>query len=160
MNDQEANYQLHESRVFGAAPAAVYRAFVDPRLLAAWYPRAGWSMPPEEIEIDPRPGGTLRYVLVSTRDPARRVVRSAEISDAQEGSLLAWTKDPSSRRIPRQGAPARSVQVEFRPESHRRTCLVLREGPVSEAVEIDARECWNCSFSRLDRVLAELSVVR
>ena len=110
MNDQDAIYQLHESRIFGATPAAVYHAFVDPRLLAAWYPRAGWSMPPEEVEIDPRPGGTLRYVLVSTRDPARRVVRSAEISDAQEGSLLAWTKEPSSGRIPRQGAPARSVQ--------------------------------------------------
>ena len=160
MNDQEAIYQLHETRIFGATPAAVYRAFVDPRLLAAWYPRAGWSMPPQDVEIDPRPGGRLRYVLVSTRDPARRAVRSAEFSDAQEGSFLAWTKEPSSGGAAGEGAPARRVQVEFCPESHGRTCLVLREGPLSEAVEIDARECWNCSFSRLDRVLAELSVVR
>ena len=160
MNDQRAIYQLHESRLFGATPAAVYHAFVDPRLLAAWYPRAGWSMPPEEVEIDPRPGGRLRYVLVSTHDPARRTVRSAEISDAQEGSFLAWMKEPLPGSIARERTPARRVQVEFRPESHGRTCLVLREGPLTEAAEIDARECWNCSFSRLDRVLAELSVVR
>src|SRR5215469_3173939 len=111
MNDQEAIYQLHETRIFGATPAAVYRAFVDPRLLAAWYPRAGWSMPPQDIEIDPRPGGRLRYVLVSTRDPARRAVRSAEFSDAQEGSFLAWTKEPSSGGAAGEGAPARRVQV-------------------------------------------------
>ena len=160
MNDQDAIYQLHESRIFGATPAAVYHAFVDPRLLAAWYPRAGWSVPPEEVEIDPRPGGTLRYVLVSTRDPARRAVRSAEFSDAQEGSFLAWTKGPSLGDTAGGRAPARRVEVDFRPESHGRTCLVLREGPLSEEAEIDARECWNCSFSRLDRVLAELSVVR
>jgi len=160
MNAQEFSYQLHESRIFGATPAAVYRAFIDPHLLAAWYPRAGWSMPPEEVEIDPRPGGRLRYVLVSTHDPARRAVRSAEISDAQEGRSLAWTKESSPGSVAEERAPARRVQVEFRPESHGRTCLVLREAPLSEAAEIDARECWNCSFSRLDRVLAELSVVR
>jgi uncharacterized protein YndB with AHSA1/START domain len=160
MNAQGFTYQLHESRIFGATPAAVYRAFVDPLLLAAWYPRAGWSMPPEEVEIDPRPGGRLRYVLVSTRDPARRAVRSAEISDSQEGSFLAWTKEPLSGSIAGERVPARRVRVEFRPESHGRTCLVLREGPLSEAAEIDARECWNCSFSRLDRVLADMTVLR
>lgn len=160
MTDQEASYQLHLSRIFGATPAAVYRAFVEPRLLAAWYPRAGWSMPAQEVEIDPRPGGRLRYALVSTHDPAKRTVRSAEFSEAQEDRLLAWTKEPWSGGTGEGATPARSVQVEFLPESHGRTDLVLREGPLSEAAEADARDCWNCSFSRLDRVLADMTVSR
>jgi len=157
MTDQEVTYQLNLSRIFGVTPPAVYRAFVDPRLLAVWFPRSGWSMPPQQAEIDPRPGGRLRYVLVSTHEPAGHVVRSAEFSDVQEDRLLAWTWESSGRRAG-EAAPAHTVQVEFFPESHRTTRLELCECPFSEAAEIDARECWNCAFGRLDRALADATV--
>ena len=158
--NQEASYQLNLSRIFGVAPRAVYRAFVEPDLLAAWFPRAGWSMPPEQAEIDPRPGGRMRYVLVSTHDPVQRMVSSAKFSSADEDRLLAWTKEPSSAGSARQAPAARSVQVELVPEPHGTTRLELREGPFSEAAEIDARECWNCAFGRLDRALADITVSR
>jgi uncharacterized protein YndB with AHSA1/START domain len=153
-----ARYQLNLSRIFGVAPSGVYRAFVEPGLLAAWFPRAGWSMPPGQAEIDPRPGGRLRYVMVSTHDPQRRIVRSAKFSDADEDRLLAWTQEPSSDGTARPPRAGRTVQVELVPESHGTTRLELREGPFSEAAEIDARECWNCAFGRLDRALAEVAV--
>jgi uncharacterized protein YndB with AHSA1/START domain len=158
--NQEASYQLNLSRIFGVGPSAVYRAFVDPGLLAAWFPRAGWSMPPDQAEIDPRPGGRLRYVLVSTHEPVQRVVRSGHFSKADEDRLLAWTKEPSSPGNARQARAARTVHVELLPESHGTTRLELREGPFSEAEEIDARECWNCAFGRLDRALADITVTR
>lgn len=153
-----ASYQLNMSRIFGVAPPGVYRAFVEPGLLAAWFPRAGWSMPPEQAEIDPRPGGSLRYVMVSTHEPERRIVKSARFSDADEDRLLAWTKDRAPSGVPRQASAARTVRVEFFPESHRTTRLELREGPFSEVTETEARECWNCAFGRLDRALAEVAV--
>jgi uncharacterized protein YndB with AHSA1/START domain len=158
--NQQASYQLNMSRIFGVVPSALYRAFIEPGLLAAWFPRTGWAMPSEQAEIDPRPGGKLRYVLVSTHDPVQRIVKFAQFSDAEEGRLLAWTKDPAPGGVPRQASAARTVQVEFFPESHRTTRLELREGPFSEAGEIDARECWNCAFGRLDRALAEVIVGR
>jgi uncharacterized protein YndB with AHSA1/START domain len=158
--NQQASYQLNMSRIFGVVPPALYRAFIEPGLLAAWFPRAGWSMPTEQAKIDPRPGGRLRYVLVSTHDPVQRVVRSAQFSDVQEDRLLAWTKERSSQVVPRQGSAARTVRVELVPESHGTTRLELREAPFSEAAEIDARECWNCAFGRLDRALAEVTVGR
>jgi uncharacterized protein YndB with AHSA1/START domain len=158
MNDQEVTYQLNVSRIFGAMPPAVYRAFVEPRLLAVWFPRSGWSMPPEQAEIDPRPGGRLRYVLVSTHEPVGHIVRSAEFSAAQEDRLLAWTWESSSGRGAGAAVPAHTVEVEFLPEPHRTTRLELREEPFSEAAEIDARECWNCAFGRLDRALAHVTV--
>ena len=158
MNDQEVTYQLNLSRIFGVAPPAVYRAFVEPRLLAVWFPRSGWSMPPQQAEIDPRPGGRLRYVLVSTHEPVGHIVRSAKFSDAQEDRMLAWTWESSSGGRAGGGAPAHAVEVEFFPESHGCTRLELREGPFSEAAEIDARECWNCAFGRLDRALAGIAV--
>jgi uncharacterized protein YndB with AHSA1/START domain len=156
----QASYQLNMSRIFGVVPSALYRAFIEPRLLAAWFPRTGWSIPAEQVEIDPRPGGGLRYVLVSTHDPLQRIVKSARFTGAEENRLLAWTKEPSPGGVPRQRSSARTVQVELFPESHRTTRLELREGPFSEAAEIDARDCWNCAFGRLDRALADITVSR
>jgi len=158
--NREASYQLNLSRIFGVAPPGVYHAFVEPRLLAAWFPRAGWLMPPDQAEIDPRPGGRLRYVLVSTHDPVRRIVRSATFSGADEDRLLAWTREPSSDGIARPAHAGRTVEIELAPESHGTTRLELRESPFSEAAEIDARECWNCAFGRLDRALADLTISR
>jgi uncharacterized protein YndB with AHSA1/START domain len=156
----QASYQLNMSRIFGVVPSALYRAFIEPGLLGAWFPRSGWSMPAGQAEIDPRPGGMLRYVLVGTHDPLQRMVKSARFSAAQEDRMLAWTKEPSPGGVPRQRSAARTVQVELFPESHRTTRLELREGPFSEAAEIDARDCWNCAFGRLDRALAEVAVGR
>jgi uncharacterized protein YndB with AHSA1/START domain len=158
--NQQASYQLNLSRIFGVVPSAVYRAFIEPGLLAAWFPRAGWSIPPEQAEIDPRPGGRLRYVMVSMHDPVQRSVRSAEFSAADEDRLLAWTQVRSPGGAARQARAARTVHVEFFPESHGTTRLELREGPFSEAAEMDARECWNCAFGRLDRALADVTVSR
>lgn len=157
MNDQQAKCQLNMSRIFGAVPSAVYRAFVEPRLLAAWFPRSGWSMPPGQAEIDPRPGGWLRYVLVSTHDPVGRIVKSAKFSEVKIDRLLAWTKE-SSGGVAGEAAPAQTVLVEFLPEPHGTTRLELREEPLSETAEIEARECWNIAFGRLDRALAGTTV--
>jgi uncharacterized protein YndB with AHSA1/START domain len=158
--NQQAHYQLNMSRIFGVVPSALYRAFIEPGLLAAWFPRVGWSIPTEQAEIDPRPGGRLRYVLVSTHDPVQRIVKSAEFSDTEEDRLLAWRKEPSLEGVAGQASVARTVRVEFFPESHGTTRLELRERPFSEAAEIDARECWNCAFGRLDRALADIAVAR
>jgi len=154
MNAQEASYLLYMSRIFGADPSAVYRAFVEPGLLAAWFPRAGWSMPAQQVEIDPRPGGRLRYVMVSTHDLDLRTVRSAEFTDARPDRLLAWTYESSGGQAP-EARPARTMHVQFFPEPHRTTRLELHEGPFSEAAEIDARACWDSAFSRLDWVLED-----
>jgi len=158
MNDHEVTYQLNMSRIFGVTPPGVYRAFIEPRLLAVWFPRSGWSMPPQQAEIDPRPGGKLRYVLVSTHEPGGHMARSAEFSAVREDRLLAWRWESSPGGRAGDAAQAHTVEVEFFPESHGTTRLELREEPFSEAAEIDARECWNCAFGRLDRALAHVAV--
>jgi uncharacterized protein YndB with AHSA1/START domain len=158
MNDREVSYQLCISRIFGVTPPAVYHAFLEPALLAEWFPRSGWSMPPQQAQIDPRPGGRLRYVLVSTHDPVGHIVRSGQFSDAREDRLLAWTWDRPSGGESAEARPAHTVEVEFFPEPHGTTRLELCEEPFSEAAEADARECWNCAFGRLDRVLGGITV--
>lgn len=49
------------SRIVEAQPATVYRAFVDPKALAAWLPPQGMKAQVEAF--DPRPGGAFRITL-------------------------------------------------------------------------------------------------
>ncbi|MFC7879829.1 SRPBCC family protein [Isoptericola sp. NPDC057391] len=48
-------------RRFAAPAAAVWRVFTEPELIARWW--AGKRGTVTSIEIDPRPGGTYRYVM-------------------------------------------------------------------------------------------------
>ena len=67
-----AKEEITLSRVFGAPPELVYRAFVDPDQLCLWFGPEGLSVPCESVQIDARPGGFQRFVLVDNADPAMR----------------------------------------------------------------------------------------
>jgi len=155
MSQREPSYQLNVSRIFTAPPQAVYRAFVSPGLLAEWLAPAGWSVQPEQVEIDARPGGRLRYTVTSMRDPARRIVTSAVFEEVEAGRLLAWSAEV--RPEPSALETAGAVRVELFDQPGGTTRLELRAGPYTEAGEIEAREFWNLASGRLDVVLEHLS---
>ena len=56
---------LVTTRIYDAPREAVYRAWIDPKQLARWYPPEGFTSP--RCEIDARPGGVFR---VDMRAPA------------------------------------------------------------------------------------------
>jgi uncharacterized protein YndB with AHSA1/START domain len=155
MSEREPSYQLNVSRIFTAPPRAVYRAFVSPELLADWLPPAGWSVRPEQVEIDARPGGRLRYTVTDTHDAAHRIVTSAVFEEAADGRLLAWSEEV--RPEPAAMETAGMVRVELHEEPGGVTRLELRAGPYTEAGEIEAREFWNLASGRLDLVLERTS---
>ncbi|HXW43459.1 MAG TPA: SRPBCC domain-containing protein [Streptosporangiaceae bacterium] len=155
MSEREPSYELNVSRIFTAPPRAVYLAFVSADLLAEWLPPAGWSAQREQVEIDARPGGRLRYTVTSTRDAARRIVTSAVFDEVEEGRLLAWSEEV--RPEPAALEAAEAVRVELHEEPGGSTRLELRAGPYTEAGEIEAREFWNLASGRLDLVLEHSS---
>lgn len=61
--------------VVPAAPEAVFAHFVEPGPFARWFVVDGHTTPPEEIRLDPRPGGAVSGVMVAddgtTRIPFR-----------------------------------------------------------------------------------------
>jgi uncharacterized protein YndB with AHSA1/START domain len=58
--------ELDIVRVFDAPREAVWRAWTDPDQLAAWWGPAGMHSPRELIEMDVRPGGVFRVVMVQS----------------------------------------------------------------------------------------------
>lgn len=59
---QEKQFTI--TRVFDAPREAVWRAWTDPDETAHWWHPRGITSPREHVEMDVRPGGTYRYVMI------------------------------------------------------------------------------------------------
>jgi uncharacterized protein YndB with AHSA1/START domain len=145
---QAAKEQITFSRVFDASPELVYRAFVDPDQLCLWFGPEGFSVPCESVQIDARPGGFQRFVLVSDTDPEIRSRVDATFAEVVENELLAGHQEiegtPGSRIM---------LRLEFQPEAHGKTRLDLRQGPFTAERGEDTKTGWESSFVRLDSLL-------
>jgi uncharacterized protein YndB with AHSA1/START domain len=83
------------SRVIGAPPAAVYRAYLDPDAVAAWLPPG--TMRGIVHEFDPREGGAFSMSLVYPEDDRRG--KTDAVTDTFKGRfarlipdrLIVWT---------------------------------------------------------------------
>jgi uncharacterized protein YndB with AHSA1/START domain len=133
------------TRVFDAPRPLVYRAFVDPDQLAAWFGPAGWSVPRETIEIEPKPGGMQRFTMVNDEDPSLTSPVNATFVEIVENELIVGEEEF-------QGVVMR-MRVSFHDEEGGRTRLELRQGPYTPEIEGNAREGWGTSFDKLERFL-------
>lgn len=146
-------YELAISRIFDAPREVVYQAFVDPDQIAQWFGPVGFTVPRESVEVDPKPGGYHRLVMVSSADPAVRSQVSATLTEVVENELLVG--EQTALGVPGfEGPVTMFLRVEFYDEGHGRTRIELRQGPYSQPLEADAREGWNSSFGKLDELLA------
>jgi uncharacterized protein YndB with AHSA1/START domain len=143
-----AKEEITLSRVFDASPELVYRAFVDPDQLCLWFGPEGFSVPCESVQIDARPGGFQRFVLVDDADPAMRTQVDATFAEVVENELLAGHQEI-------EGTPGTRVmlRLEFHPEAPGRTRLNLRQGPFPEERGEVTKAGWESSFVRLDSLL-------
>ncbi len=129
------------TRSFDAPRDLVYRAFVDPNQLYAWFGPVGWSVPRESVTIDARVGGHQRFVMVNDHDPSLHSSVDATFTEVIENELLVGTQE------------ALSLRIEFHDEGGR-TRLVLRKGPYTAEIAASAGPGWESSFTKLDRLLA------
>lgn len=73
------------SREFAAARELVFDAYTKPELLRRWFGPHGWSL--VECDIDLRPGGAWRYVVVGP-DDARMVLHGSYLEIARPERLV------------------------------------------------------------------------
>jgi uncharacterized protein YndB with AHSA1/START domain len=145
---EAAKEEITLSRIFDASPELVYRAFVDADQLCLWFGPQGFSVPCESVQIDARPGGFQRFVLVSDADPAIRSRVDATFAEVVENELLAGHQEL-------EGAPGSRVmlRLEFHQEADGKTRLDLRQGPFAESSGEITKTGWQDSFVRLDSLL-------
>jgi uncharacterized protein YndB with AHSA1/START domain len=140
------------SRIFDAPRELVYRMFVDPDQLCQWFGPVGYSVPYESVEIDARPGGFQRLVMVNDDDPADRSSIDATFSEVVENELLVGHQDVEG--IPGTTGTVRfRLRLEFHEEPGGKTRLELRQGPFTEQMGSDTKAGWESSFTKLDSLL-------
>ncbi|HEY8546032.1 MAG TPA: SRPBCC domain-containing protein [Acidimicrobiales bacterium] len=149
MTDLTPTVELHLSRTFAAPRELVFAAFVEPALLARWFGPEGWSVDPESIDIDPRPGGNYHLTLVDDSDPARRSPTNAKFTDIVENECIASEETWDAPGI---GPTEMHLIVEFADDGDG-TRLTLRQGPYTPRIARMAQEGWERSFATLDKLL-------
>jgi uncharacterized protein YndB with AHSA1/START domain len=65
MNEALSAHEVTIERVFDAPRELVWKAWTEPEQLAQWFGPRGWTTPPGNVTIEPRPGGTFRVTQVS-----------------------------------------------------------------------------------------------
>jgi uncharacterized protein YndB with AHSA1/START domain len=149
---KDETHEISIARLFEAPRELVYRAFVDPDQLCQWFGPAGLSVPCETVQIDARPGGFQRFVMIRDENPALRSTVDVTFSQVIENELLAGHQDVQG---PAGGAgPARfRLRLEFHDHAGGTTRLELRQGPFTEQMASDTVAGWESSFIKLDSLL-------
>jgi uncharacterized protein YndB with AHSA1/START domain len=150
--NEETRGEITISRTFDAPRELVYRAFVDPDQLCEWYGPTGFYVPCETVQIDARPGGFQRFVMVNLEDPGGRYQVEVTLSEVVENELLVGHQDVE--RIGAAGPSSTSrLRLEFLEEANGKTRLELRQIPFTEDMGQDVRARWEDSFTNLDSLL-------
>ena len=77
-------------RTFDASREALWREWTEPERFADWYGGADADCPPEEVEMDVRPGGQWRLTMYFGPD-RRQIAWSGEYREVAEPERLVFT---------------------------------------------------------------------
>jgi uncharacterized protein YndB with AHSA1/START domain len=139
--------QLRFSRVFAAPRELVFRCMTDPDHLAHFWGPTGVSAPRERMEVDARPGGVFRTVMVNDADGSEYPTH-AVYDEVREPELLAWTETHSGMRV-------RTEFVSLGPD---RTEVRIHQTYVPEAfLAPEAQAGFLTSLDRLDAYLGRMT---
>jgi len=137
---------LHFTRVFDAPRELVFRCMTEPEHLTHFWGPIGTSSPLEQIEVDARPGGAFRTVMVNDSDGASYPT-SATYLDVAPPERLSWVEEHSGM----------TVHITFTPLGEARTQVDIEQTNVP-AQMLDARAQAGFLTS-LDRFAAHLAAL-
>lgn len=149
MNATIPTEELVITRVFDAPRELVYQAFVDPDQVSQWFGPVGWSVPRDTIEIDPRPGGVYNFTMVNDEDPEQTSPAKSIFKEVVPNELIVGSEKWD---MPGYEDIEMFMRLEFE-DVDGKTKITLRQGPYTPEMVEMAREGWESSFTKLDKVL-------
>jgi len=143
-----ADQEVLITRTFDAPRERVFRAWIDPDEVAAWYGPAQFDTPRDRIRIDAHVGGRYELTMVQ-RDSGAEFPIGYDIVELVEPELLVLRSDP----IPEIGMHESTVtRVEFR-EQGTGTRMTLTDGPYPGGGS-HAAAGWSAAFDKLGALVA------
>jgi uncharacterized protein YndB with AHSA1/START domain len=138
-----ADQEIVITRTFEGPRERVFRAWIDPDEVTAWYGPDGFDTPRDRIRIDPHAGGRYELTMVQ-RDGGAEFPIGYDILELVEPELLVLRSDP----IPEIGLHEPTItRVEFH-EHGSGTRMTLRDGPYPGGGD-HAEAGWNAAFDKL-----------
>ena len=136
------------TRVFDAPREVVFKAWTDPDQVATWFGPAGFEVPRESVEIDLRPGGRFRLLMVRG-DAGMEHPIDYEVVEVSEPELLVLRSEPNPQVGLHQGTVAR---IELQEEGGK-TRMTLTDGPYTKDGARGAGGGWEGAFDKLEASL-------
>jgi uncharacterized protein YndB with AHSA1/START domain len=153
---------LVTTRVFDAPREAVYKAWIDPKQLARWFPPEGFTSP--RCEVDPRPGGVIRVDMKAPDGPpfdGKVFPGPGVFREVVPNERLVFTMEPE---IDGQKLPMVLTTVRFEDQTGKTKCTVEQTLETVEAFKAMAKqgmaEGINESLGKLAGVLSGNSTDR
>jgi uncharacterized protein YndB with AHSA1/START domain len=126
----------------------VFRAWIDPDQVAAWWAPAEYEIPRDTVEIEPRAGGRIQFSMVEVATGAVDPVRF-HILEISEPELLVLSSDPK----PEIGLLYPMItRVVFEVHGDH-TLVTVTQGPHTEDAQRRASGGWLEALDKLDRHL-------
>lgn len=149
MNEPTPNKEedLHIERVFDAPRELVFKAWLDPGQLSAWYGPASFTAPQDLISVEPRVGGRWELVMIQGGSGDEHPLRS-RIVEIVEPELLVIENEA----MPDHGMGVTRTRVEFHDDGDK-TRLVLTDGPYETPMGEMASQGWAGAFDKLAAAL-------
>ena len=142
-----ADQEVVITRVLDAPREQVFKAWLDPDEVAAWYGPEHFDTPRERIRIDPRVGGRYELTMVR-RDGGGEFAIGYDIVELVEPELLVLRSDP----MPEMGMHDPTItRVELQ-DLGGRTRMTLTDGPYAESRLAEAG--WSAALDKLAALVA------
>jgi len=137
---------LKMTRRFSAAPARVFRAFVEPKIFAKWWGPTGFSLPSHEW--NPRPGAIFRLDMHAPSGNVFVLIGQFREVDPPRRLVYTWTWQQGAAKD-----HETLVTLEFRPFGRGTELRLTHELFPTRAVANRHRGGWTQCFDRLAALL-------
>ena len=140
--------EVRITRVFRAPRELVFKAWIDPDQVAAWFAPEQCEIPRETVEIEPHVGGRIHFSMVDRQSGTVYPVRF-EIVEISEPELLVLASDAE----PEIGISYPMItRAVFEAEGDG-TLVTVTQGPHTEEMQDNAAAGWLGCLDKLERLL-------
>jgi uncharacterized protein YndB with AHSA1/START domain len=136
------------TRIFDAPRELIFKAWIEPEHVAKWFGPAGFEIPRESVEIDPREGGSFSLRMVHPESGMEYSLRY-EIVELRAPQLLVLKSEP----MPEVGLHHPTLARIELAEDGGKTRLTLVDGPYSAEGGRGASRGWEAAFDKLAATL-------
>ena len=144
----DSRREVRITRLLAAPRELVFKAWIDPDQVAAWWAPCDYEIPRETVEIEPRRGGRIHFTMVGRQSGTVYPVRF-QIVEISEPELLVLASDPQ----PEIGLVYPMItRAVFETEGDG-TLVTVTQGPHGEESHDGATAGWTESLDKLEQVV-------